>query len=99
MIGAYLTDSISIKYASTLDQYNRPTYTTVAVMARVEWSNRLIRNAQGEQVVSAARVYLDGDIDEPTTADLVVLGGKDHVIMRVDKQTDFSMSHYEIWIQ
>jgi hypothetical protein len=99
MIGAYLVDSISIKYLAALDQWNTPTYTTVAVMARVEWSNKLIRNAQGEQVVSAALVYLAGDITAPTTADRIVIDGVEHVIMRVDKKAAFSMSHYEVYIQ
>jgi hypothetical protein len=99
MIGAYLVDSISIKYLTALDQWNKPTYSTVAVMARVEWQDKLIRNAQGEQVVSGALVYLAGDITVPTTMDKVVLDGKDHVIMRVDKKTDFSVSHWECYIQ
>ena len=99
MIGAYLIDDIAIKYLTALDQWNTPTYTTVAVKARVEWQDKLIRNGQGEQVVSAALVYLAGDIVAPTNADLIVIDGKDHSIMRVDKKTDFSTSHFEAWIQ
>ncbi len=99
MIGAYLVDPVSIKYLTALDQWNKPTYSTVAVMARVEWTNKLIRNAQGEQVVSAALIYLAGDITAPTNADRIVIEGAEHAIMRVDKKTDFSTSHYEVWIQ
>jgi len=98
MISAYLVDSISIKYLTAFDQWNTPTYTTVAVMARVEWQNKLIRNAQGEQVVSGALVYLAGDIVAPTNADRITIEGVEHAIMRVDKKTDFSTSHYEVWI-
>jgi hypothetical protein len=65
----------------------------------VEYQNKLIRNAQGEQVVSAALVYLAGDITPPTNADRIVIEGIEHAIMRVDKRTDFSTSHFEIWIQ
>jgi hypothetical protein len=105
MIGAYLVDDISIKYLTVLDQWNVPTYSTVPVKARVEWQTRLIKNAIGEQVVSAslmaagALVYLAGDIVAPTNADRIIIDGVEHVIMRVDKKTDFSVSHYEIWIQ
>lgn len=99
MIGAYLIDSISIKYLAALDQWNTPSYTTVAVKARVEWQDKLIRNAQGEQVISAALVYLAGDIVAPTNADRIIIDGIEHVIMRVDKKTDFSVSHWECFIQ
>jgi hypothetical protein len=99
MISAYLIDSIQIKYLSALDQWQEPTWTTVAVKARVEYQNKLIRNAQGEQVVSAALVYLAGDVTAPTNADRIVIEGIEHAIMRVDKKTHFSRSHYEIWIQ
>jgi len=99
MIGAYLVDDISIKYLTALDQWNVPTYSTVAVKARVEYQNKLIRNAQGEQVVSGALVYLAGDIVAPTTADRIIIEGIEHVIMRVDKKTDFSVSHFEVFIQ
>jgi hypothetical protein len=99
MLRSYLIDDISIKYLTALDQWQEPTWTTVAVKARVEWQDKLIRNAKGEQVVSAALVYLAGDITAPTNADRVVIAGIEHAIMRVDKKTDFSKSHWEIFIQ
>jgi len=99
MIGAYLIDSISIKYLTVLDQWNTPTYSLVAVKARVEYQNKLIRNAQGELVVSGSLVYLAGDIVAPTTADRIIIDGIEHAIMRVDKKTDFSTSHFEVYIQ
>ena len=99
MIGTYLVDQISIKYLLSLDQWNVPTYSTVTVKARVEYQNKLIRNAQGEQVVSGALVYLAGDIVAPTTADRIIIDSVEHTIMRVDKKTDFSVSHFEVFIQ
>jgi hypothetical protein len=99
MINSYLIDDISIKYLLSLDQWQEPTWSLVAVKARVEFKNELIRNAQGEQVVSGALVYLAGDIVQPTTADRIIIEGVEHIIMRVDKKTDFSVSHYECWIK
>ena len=99
MITAYLVDDVVIRYLATLDPFNTATYTDVAVKARVEWSNKIIRNTQGEQVVAAARVYLAGDITAPTNADRITIDGVEHAIMRVDKKAAFSVSHYEIWIQ
>jgi hypothetical protein len=99
MISAYLIDALMVRYLASLDQWNTPTYTNVSVMGRVEWQDKLIRNAKGEQVVSAALVYLAGDITAPTNADKITIDGKDHSIMRVDKKTAFSTSHFEVWIQ
>jgi len=99
MISAYLIDDISIKYLVSLNQWQEPTWSTVAVKARVEWQDKLIRNGQGEQVVSAALVYLAGDVAAPTNADRIIIAGVEHVIMRVDKKTDFSVSHFEVFIQ
>jgi hypothetical protein len=99
VIDAYLIDAVVIRYLTALDPWNTPTWTNVSVMGRIEWQDKLIRNAQGEQVVSAALVYLSGNIIEPKTADRIIIGGVEHAIMRVDKKTDFSLSHLEIWIQ
>lgn len=99
MISAYLIDEVTIRYLATADQWNTATYTDVAAKARVVWSNKLIRNAQGEQVVAAALVYLAGDITAPTNADRITIGGVEHAIVRVDKKAAFSTSHYEVWIQ
>jgi len=99
LINCYLIDDITIKYLSALDQWQEPTWSSVAVKARIEWQDKLIRNAQGEQVISAALVYLAGDILAPTNADRIIIEGIEHVIMRVDRKTDFSISHYECFIQ
>ena len=98
MISSYLIDPITVRYLSALDQWNTATHTDVAMMARIEWQDKLIRNAQGEQVISAALVYLAGNIKPITNADRIVIDGKEHAIMRVDKKTDFSTSHFEVWI-
>jgi hypothetical protein len=99
MIGAYLTESITIRYLTALDEWNTATYTDVAAKARVEWRDKLIRNAKGEQIISAALVYLAGEITPITNADRIVIAGIEHAILRVDKIADFSVSHFEIWIQ
>ena len=98
MIGAYMIDDLTLRYLSALDQWNTPTFADVSVMGRVEWSDRLIRSAKGEQVISSALVYLPADITPITTADRVLVDGVEHAIIRVDKKTDFSTSHFEIWI-
>jgi|GEM_PF-1079353 len=99
MIEAYLVDDITLRYLVSLDQWQEPTWSDVAVKARVEWSNKLIRNAQGEQVVSAALVYLAGDVTAPSNADKLIIDGVEHDIMRVNKIVDFSASHFEVYLR
>jgi hypothetical protein len=99
MISAYLIDTVSIKRLTSRDQWQEPTWTSETLRARVEWQNKLIRNDKGEQVVSGALVYMSGDITAPTNADRIVIDSIEHAIMRVDKKTDFSTSHFEVWIQ
>lgn len=99
MIDAYLIDEVTIKNLVSLDQWQEPTWALTVVKARVDWQNKLIRNAQGEQVVSAALVYFDSDVANLTIDDRIIIDGVEHTIMRVDKKTDFSTSHYEAWVQ
>lgn len=99
MIKSYLIDDITIKNLVSLDQWQEPTWETIAVKGRIEWASKLIRNAQGEQVISAALVYLDSDVAGLTIDDRIIIAGVEHTIMRVNKKTDFSTSHFEVWIQ
>lgn len=99
LLNCYLIDSVTLRYLTSMDEWNTPTYTDIAAKARVEWSNKLIRNVKGEQVVAAALVYLAGDIATITNADRITIEGIEHAIMRVDKKTAFSTSHFEVWIQ
>jgi uncharacterized protein (DUF952 family) len=99
VINSYLIDDVTIKNLVSLDQWQEPTWSTIVVKARVDWQDKLIRNAQGEQVVSAALVYFDKDVVGLTIDDRIIIEGIEHVIMRVDKKRDFSTSHYEVWIQ
>ena len=99
MISAYLIDELTVRYLIGRDQWNTSAYEDVEVKGRIGSSNRLIRNATGEQVAAAGPVFLSGDIKAPTTADKIVIAGVEHAIIRVDKKADFSMSHFEAWIQ
>jgi hypothetical protein len=97
MIGAYLTDPVGIKTITRDPVYHEPTYTTVAVMARVEWKTKFVRNIKGEEVVASALVYLPKSIT-PTHEMLIAIEGKDHSIISIEKKASFSKSHWEVWI-
>ncbi len=99
MIGAYLVDAVTLKHLTGRDQWQEPTWTTLALMGRVDWSNNLVRNAQGEQVVSAALVYLPGTVAAVTNDDRIIIDGVEHAIIKIEKKVDFSKSHWEIYIR
>lgn len=98
MIGAYLTETVTVKYLAAMDKWQTPTWTTATVRARIEQKDRLIYNSRGEQTASSAVVYLPGDITEPTTEDRIVIGAVEYPILRVDKISDFSACHYEVYL-
>ena len=99
MIEAYLIDPVSLKHLVSRDQWQTPTWSTLALMGKVDWGYKLVRNAKGEQVVAAARVYLPGTVAAITNDDRIIIDSVEHSIITVNKMTDFSMSHWEVWIQ
>ena len=95
MIGAYLHDSIGLKTITRDPVYHEPTYATVTIMGRVERKSRQVINIKGEQVVSAARVYLPTSVT-PTHETLIVFDGADHSIVAISPIKSFSrQSHWE----
>lgn len=54
MITEYANQSLTWKVAGTPDQYNEITYTSSTIKGRKEINNRLIRNSEGEEVVSGS---------------------------------------------
>lgn len=97
-MNAYLIDPVTLRRFVSRDDWNKPTYTNVALMGRVEWQTKLVRDFKGEEVISAALVYLDNTVSSVTNMDRIILDGVDHAILRIDKRTDFSISHWEIWV-
>lgn len=65
------------------DVYGDP----VTVPARIEFTNKLIRDASGAEVASAATIYLQPAEALPTVGAVVTLpgGGERSVIARADK--------------
>ena len=98
MMNAYFTDDVVLVQATGRDQYGKAkTETTTTVKGRFEWRTKVIRNRAGEEVTSAARVYL------PSTAtltheDKIRVGGVDRLILDIQEARDFSLSHYEVYI-
>ena len=62
MIGSYLAQSIWLKSRSGVDGYGQPTF-GAAVQTKGRWleKRRLVRNANGEQMISEVSVTLGPD--------------------------------------
>jgi len=68
------------------------------VKCRIEYSNRIVRNFKGEEVVSLAKIFYppDTDIDELT---LVEFDGRRHGILRIDRPQDSKKQHHlEVYV-
>lgn len=96
-----LTDTVSHATYTGQDGYGAPTYAAaVTHPCRVEYKIRRITNAQGEERVSRARLFFDGD---------VVIGLRDKLVLedetapaiqliyRVRDETG-ALDHVEVWI-
>jgi hypothetical protein len=65
---------------------------------RIEYSNRLIRNFKGEEVLSIARVFFL-KIQVISEIDRLFFGGIWHGIQRIDRVQAFSgIHHIEVWV-
>ena len=90
MMSAYWTDTVVVKRA-TLDALGRKTFTRIAVRGRMEFKHRMVRNFQGEQVVSSAQVAVP--TMTLTHEDRVEYRQKDYAIVEIAEVRDFSVHH------
>ena len=96
VINAYLIHPLTLKRLVSLDQWQEPTWALVSFMGRMDRGSKLVRNAQGEQIVSAATVLIPASVLSVTLADRIIDGGGiEHAIITLDPVSDFSFSHWE----
>lgn len=57
MIEAYANQTLILKKPASVNEYNEATYTSASIKGRLENGYKLIRNKQGEETVSSARVF------------------------------------------
>ena len=87
MINAYLRDDITIK-TITYGEWGEGLETSTVIQGRIEFRTKMVRNLQGEVVVSNALVYLP----------LITIGHKDKIIyneqeysiLSIEEKKDFS---------
>jgi hypothetical protein len=84
---------------STLDKWGEPTTSqTLGVKCRIEFGNKIIRNALGEAVVSAACVFFKASV-VLEESDRLYFQGRWHGIQRIDRvQDSVNVHHVEAWV-
>jgi len=94
MIANYLKQSITLERRSGSNDYGESTYAAgVTLSARVEQRTQLVRNSEGEQVVSQARVFLPAGSD-CNPHDKITYSGQTYHVLAVDSaQALASASH------
>ena len=84
-----LTETVAIKPWSSQDEYTEPTYgTSVDYKARVSGKRTLVRNADGQEVVSSKSVYLGQYLDVTTKAQITLPDATTPPILSVKQSPD-----------
>lgn len=87
MFNSYFLDNVVLVEKSGSSSWGERTETETTVKARVEYKNKLVRNSAGEQVVSAAMVYMRDRILSPGSR--IKIDGVEHPILNVVKHRAF----------
>lgn len=89
MINAYCNDDIVI-VKRTPDQWGTMTERKVVARARFEFKTRMVRNLQGEMVVSSGRVSLPLPYFDITHNDRIQFEEKQYSILNIERVKNFS---------
>lgn len=77
MLEDYCTQSGEWKHKTGIDDYNQPSYDTKTIACRILDQEKLVRNKQGEQVLSASTVFTQENIQaDDLINSRVVIGRK-----------------------
>jgi len=92
MIANYLNQSASWQHVATTTEYNEHTYTTSTVKCRKETGFKLVRNAQGQEVVSSACYFTQSAVTVDDKLD-----GKLVIAVNSEVGLDGSIEFYEVY--
>ncbi len=68
MLTNYANQSLTWKHVTAVSKYSEKTYTSTTIKGRKETGFKLIRDAQGKETVSSARVFTESAV---TVDDLI----------------------------
>lgn len=97
MIEEYMNQTITWKKKASANDYNESTYTSKTIKVRYEYKRTMVRNFEGEEVVSNATVYTTSAIkpDDNVTFDSV-----DWQVLAVENCVGLEggVNHYEVYV-
>lgn len=84
-----MTETVGIKPWASQDEYTEPTYgASVNYKARVSGKRTMVRNAEGQEVVSSKSVYLGQYLDVTTKAQITLPDTTTPPILSVKQSPD-----------
>ena len=111
MIEAYYNGEIEIIRAAKPGDWLEPQdpLKTERQRARIDWTNELVRNIEGEMVKSAMKITVNPDDDMYFDDRIVVvklddqtapgqLDRVEHSILKIDRTQDFSSRLFIVWL-
>ena len=110
MIKAYLINMIVLNKYMGQDKYQEPLpRDSDTIRARVDFKERHVNNANGELVVSMAKIYLEnrGVISTGFSTrlnltisyrDTITIDGIDHTIILISREQDFSARFLAVYV-
>lgn len=93
MIEFYANQTLEHKAVTGINEYNEPTYSTSNIKGRKEPGNKLIRNNEGEEVVSSALVLTETEVSVGDKID-------GRLVLKVDEAAglDGTIEFYEVYL-
>ena len=94
-----MTDTIIFNAGTAIDKYGKRTYggTTVTAQGKVIYENRLIKDQEGQDILSTGRVILYGPYTSLTLADKITLpNGTSPVIISLETKKDTAGPHHTV---
>jgi hypothetical protein len=95
MIGDYLNQTATWHRVTGQDGYGEPTYESKTIPVRWEGKRRLVRDKEGREVVSEARVFCTAPVQE---GDLLEYAGRKWPVITVASVPglDGATNHHEV---
>lgn len=94
-----MPDTITFNAGSAIDKYGKRTYggTETTASGRVIYETRLMKNLEGQDIVSTGRVVLYGAYPSLTLADKITLpNGTSPVIVSLETKKDTGGNHHTV---
>jgi len=89
MLQNYLRQKLVVEHFASSNEYDEYTYSeAVEYRARIQQKVKMVRNTQGQEVVSNAQIYLEGKVPITVKDRITLLDGMQPLIQSVSTTPD-----------